>query len=553
MNTRRTAVVLVGMILAGWSSTALAAYCGLTSALCGSHGCVQKCCPECQWKCQKVVKKCPYTVWEPITEKVTKTVYDCVWENRTVTKVHRVCEIQCRDESFTYSRPIYESRTKEVPYTVTWPVYETRTREVPYVIHVPSYETRKRSIPYTTYRTVYDTYQRTLRYCVPRSVSYPQCITVCCGHWETRVEECPGPKICRYVQTPGCWVETPCQKGSCQKGSEQKGCCSQKGNCVYQPGKCQIVQEQCPPIRCCRCVWVPRYEQRTVMCCKTVYDWQSQTVPYTVCRAIPQTHTCVQEYTICRLNAVRQSRLVEYQVTRTMSEQRMRTVSYNVTTAVQEIGTRRVPVATHRDIPTTCCVCEPRQVPREVCCTVTRCVPKTCYREVDVYIYTPVPTCCPKCPCQKGPSCQKSCEASALDAEAALAEIEATERNEAAAEEVLETTVLPVSLKTELPEVNEAEAAAASRHFATGLEAYRDGKFAAASESFSAATSAAPSAAKYAYFHALALYSAGNKTEAETQLAIAVELDAAAPVSNWGRAMERVQGAARLWVEAARP
>jgi hypothetical protein len=76
--------------------------------------------------------------------------------------------------------------------------------------------------------------------------------------------------------------------------------------------------------------------------------------------------------------------------------------------------------------------------------------------------------------------------------------------------------------------------------------------YAEAVTSFSAATSAAPADAKYAYFHALALYSAGKKAEAEAQVTIAAELEAAAPVANWGRAMERVQGEARMWVEAAR-
>ena len=105
---------------------------------------------------------------------------------------------------------------------------------------------------------------------------------------------------------------------------------------------------------------------------------------------------------------------------------------------------------------------------------------------------------------------------------------------------------------SEAVDIEAVDLAAASRHFAAGLEKYRDGLFAAATENFAAATQAAPADAKYAYFHALALYSVGKKVEAESQIAIAIELDSAAPIANWGRAMERVQGEARLWVEAAR-
>jgi hypothetical protein len=545
MNTRRAAILIVGAMLASWSTTAMAAYCGLTGSLCGS-ACVQKCCPECQWKCQKVMKKCTYTTWEPVTETCQKTVYDTVYEDRTVTKVHRISEIQYRDESFTYTRPVCTSHTREVPYTVQIPIYETQTREVAYVTHVPSYETLKRSIPYTTYRTVYDTHQRSVQYCVPRTVQYTQTISVPCGHWETHVEEHPGRTICEYVQQPGCWVDSCCgdHGDNCQKG------CSQKGSCVYRPGKCCIVQRQCPPIRCCKRVWVPRYEQRTIDCTKTVYDWHTRVVPYTVARSIAETHTYEQEYTVCRLTAVRQTQLVEYPVVRMMSEQRTRTVSYDVTTAVQEIGSRRVPFAVHRDIPSTCVVREPRQVPRQVSYTVTRCVPRTHVKEIPVYIYTPVPSCCPSCPC--GPECQKSCDATAADAEAALTEIEAAKQSAEVEVIPASATVRAASIKIETIDDAASDPLAASRHFAAGLEKYRDGLYDEAVKLFSAATEAAPTDAKYAYFHALALYSAGKKTEAEAAVANAAELEDAAPVANWGRAMERVQGEARIWVEAAR-
>jgi hypothetical protein len=413
---------------------------------------------------------------------------------------------------------------------------------------VPSYETRRRSIPYTTYRTEYDTYQKTLRYCVPRTVEYPQTISVPCGHWETRMEEYPGPTVCEYVHTPGCWVETPHAGGNAQKNCCQKGCC------VYQPGKCQLVQKQCPPVRCCRNVWVPSVEQRTITCHKTVYDWHSRTVPYTVARQVAETRTYEQEYTVSRLTAVRQTQLVEFQVARMMSEQRMRTVSYDVTSAIQELGTRRVPFEVHRDIPSTCVVRESRQVPRQVTCTVTRCVPKTCVREIPVYIYTPVPTCCPQSPCQKGcgPSCQKTCEATAAEAEAALAELDPAPRPEEFAEVVPASSVLPVSIKIEVAEATEVDEIAARRHFAAGLEKLHDGLYEEAIKNFSAATSAAPADAKYAYFYALALRAAGKKAEADAQLTIAIELESAAPVANWGRAMERVQGEARMWIENAR-
>ena len=93
---------------------------------------------------------------------------------------------------------------------------------------------------------------------------------------------------------------------------------------------------------------------------------------------------------------------------------------------------------------------------------------------------------------------------------------------------------------------------AASDAFVDGLAHFRAARFEAAASEFETATAHAPTAAKYAYFHAIALYQLDRTTEAEQRLAEAVQLEAEHPVADWGRAMERVQGRARLWVEAAR-
>lgn len=550
MKTRLVALLIAGSMAAAWTPAATASYCGLGTRLARHSACCQKCAPGWKWVCEKVMKTMTRTRYEYINETKTKTVYDTVYDYDTVEGVHRVAETHYRDEEFTYNRKVYEPRTKEVPYTYRYPVHEHKSREVSYIEHVPSYETRRRSIPYTTYHPVTEQRTRTVSYSVPRTVHYTKTINVPCGHWETRVEVHPGPVVCKYVQEPGCWVSGPCQKGCHQKGCGR----------VYKPGKCHIIQKRCRPIKVCRRVWVPRMEQRVVKCCRTEYDVFTKQVPYTVTRLVPETHTYDEEYTVTRMVPVRRTKLVNYQVTRMESERRTRIVNYMVARSVQETGLRRVPFTTYRDVPTTRTVCVPRQVPRQVTYNVCRCVPHTDTYQVPCYIYKQVP--CGGCPAP----CQKPCAHADVNSAASLAQrvlsdiVETPTARTPAEEDPVEGDLEPsapevpahvVAHTTDLLSRDE-NPELASDAFIAGLAHYRAVRFEEAAAEFQRAAKSASSNAKYAYFHALALYQADRKDEARRQLEIAVSLEKLSPIENWGRVMERVQGHPRLWVEDAR-
>jgi Flp pilus assembly protein TadD len=105
---------------------------------------------------------------------------------------------------------------------------------------------------------------------------------------------------------------------------------------------------------------------------------------------------------------------------------------------------------------------------------------------------------------------------------------------------------------TVLTTTHQAPATGRSGRFVEGLQHYWNGSFTDAAAEFKAAREAAPQNAKYAYFHALALHGAGLVDEAQEVLVTAVELERRAPIASWGRVMQRVQGASRLWLEEAR-
>jgi hypothetical protein len=88
--------------------------------------------------------------------------------------------------------------------------------------------------------------------------------------------------------------------------------------------------------------------------------------------------------------------------------------------------------------------------------------------------------------------------------------------------------------------------------FTRGLRAYWDGSMNDALQSFDAASAADPRNALYQYYRALAYYNVAGEDAANQWLAQAVELERQAPIANFGRNMERVQGRARLWLEQAR-
>jgi predicted Zn-dependent protease len=88
--------------------------------------------------------------------------------------------------------------------------------------------------------------------------------------------------------------------------------------------------------------------------------------------------------------------------------------------------------------------------------------------------------------------------------------------------------------------------------FGRGLRSYRDGNMNEALVGFEAAAVAEPQNALYQYYRALAVYNQQGAEAASQWLQQAVELERQAPVANYGKRMERVQGRARLWIEQAR-
>src|SRR6185369_5386288 len=117
----------------------------------------------------------------------------------------------------------------------------------------------------TCCRTETQTCYRDVCHTTCRPVCESKVIEVECGEWKT-VQECiPGPVMTRCVQDPGTWEWDPCT------------CC-----CCYRPGCCREEQVQCPSTICCKKVWCPRTEQRTITCTRYVQEVHHCQVPYTV-------------------------------------------------------------------------------------------------------------------------------------------------------------------------------------------------------------------------------------------------------------------------------
>lgn len=471
---------------------------------------------EMRW--ETIMKPCTRTVYENVTETREKVVYDTYYDTKTVKDVHRVAETHYRQDNFTYQVPYYETQTREIPYVVNRPIYETRSRDVNYVTYTSVPETRIRHVPYTTYRTVEETRTRSVPRTVPREVAYTKTIDIHTGCWETHIEEHPGPVIKKCVQEPGCWQWDPCR------------CC-----CIYVPGKSHTVEVQCPPVKVCKRVWVPRVEQKVVNCTKVVYDTHTEQVPYTVTRLVPETHSREETYTFTRQVPVTNTRTVCYQVTRLVPEQHTRTVTQLVKRVQTETGTRSVPYTVWNEVPTERTVTTPRTVPRTVSYTVTRCVPRTETYEVEVRVCRPVLT--EKDAVQKNELNETS---STTDSGPSSVSTQTP------ADDVTFTT-----LTSQTPE-EAAVPVDAQQLFRAGLEQFYRGDYAGAMTALEQASRQDTTNAKYAYFWALAAHQAGAQDQAELAVRDAVQREIGAPVANWGRVMERVQGTARLWLEQAR-
>lgn len=88
--------------------------------------------------------------------------------------------------------------------------------------------------------------------------------------------------------------------------------------------------------------------------------------------------------------------------------------------------------------------------------------------------------------------------------------------------------------------------------FEKGLIQMHDGSLNAALAEFERAAGAEPKNPLYQYHIALTLYSLSGADAGADALRTAVELEADAPIGDWGKRMERVQGRQRAWLEKAR-
>jgi len=475
---------------------------------------------SCEMHWETVTETRTRTVYETLEEQREKVVYDTHYETQTVQDVQRVAETRYREEEFSYQVPVYETQTREVPYTTYVPTYETRSRDVNYVSYNLVPETRTRQIPFTTYQTVEENRVRTVPYTVPRQIEYTKTIDIHTGDWETHVEEQPGPIIEKCVREPGCWIWDPCR------------CC-----CVYQPGKTSMVQVQCPPIRTCKKVWVPRVEQRVMNCTRIEYETHTKEVPYTVTRVVPTVQTREESYTFFRRVPVTNTYTVHYQVCRMVPEQHAKTVTQVVTRSITKTSTRSVPYTVWNEVSVDRTITVPRTVPRTVTYTVTRCVPRQETYEVKVRVCRPV---------TKG-AAQKDVNVKGSNVE--------TDDVTPAAEPVSEDATSAGHQMVTLIRANDDATPLtgdARLAFSAGLDLFRHGNHRDAAEAFSRAAVLDSTNAKYAYFWAIAAKNSDEDELADRAATEAMRRERTQPVDDWGRVMERVQGTARVWVEQVR-
>jgi hypothetical protein len=84
------------------------------------------------------------------------------------------------------------------------------------------------------------------------------------------------------------------------------------------------------------------------------------------------------------------------------------------------------------------------------------------------------------------------------------------------------------------------------------MQAFRRNEHQSAIAELDAGFKLLPHDARFLYFKALALWRMGERQQAQTALEAAVKLESEHPVKNYGRLMERIQGAPRVWLEKQR-
>ena len=96
------------------------------------------------------------------------------------------------------------------------------------------------------------------------------------------------------------------------------------------------------------------------------------------------------------------------------------------------------------------------------------------------------------------------------------------------------------------------DAKSAYRRFSRGQQLYWDGRFEASRDEIKAAVEDDSTQALYMYVLALIEYRLGNEGEARRYVTNAVRIERVRSIDHWGRAMERYQGSARVWLEKER-
>jgi hypothetical protein len=363
---------------------------------------------------------------------------------------------------------------------------------------------------------------------------------------------------------------------------------------VYKPGPCKEVKVQCPPIKTCRKVWVPRTEYCEVKRCRTEYDHRTREVPYTVHRSLPEVKYHVVTYNVTRMVPRTHSQTLQYTVTRMVPERRESVHHYTVCRHVPEQGVRQVAYTVWRPVQSYKTVAVPRSVPKHIPITVTRLVPRTVYEKVCVTVCVPVPTCCaPTCaapahaaappayslaepsysppvfpegpiygggsygfPPAEGESYNggefDSFEPSDEPLTANAGSVNAGDKAASDAKRDFQIATQDGGAEPAAQEIDPAVALEARERLAAGLRHYWAERYEAAIAEFSGAGQAHPADAKSLYFKALSQWRMNDREAANKTLAEAIAAEKTQPIHDWGKTMERVQGTHRLWIEQAR-
>jgi len=133
---------------------------------------------------------------------------------------------------------------------------------------------------YTVCKPVWEEKVVQQKRCVCRPVWEEKQVTVCCGEWRTEEYCVPGKCVTRKCKLPDTCCFDPC---SCKSHKVK--------------GETVCYTEQLPSTTCCRKVWVPRTECRTVKCCHNVTEEICENVTVRCCHYVQE--TCTRQVPVC--------------------------------------------------------------------------------------------------------------------------------------------------------------------------------------------------------------------------------------------------------------